>query len=76
MQIHSLFALCAEILVHNLQLTFIVSLTGANAPAAALPYVAAVVRHDVGMLAAFHNDDLLLDDGEIILCGIRRGDSH
>lgn len=36
------------------------------------PYVAAVIRHYVGMFTALHYDDLLLDDRKIIVCGTRR----
>lgn len=36
------------------------------------PYVAAEIRHDVGMLAALNDDDFLLDDGEIVFCGDRQ----
>lgn len=40
------------------------------------PYVAAVIRHYVGMFAALHYDNFLLDDREIILCGTRQRESE
>lgn len=46
-----------------------------NQKTGVLPYVAAVIRHYVGMLAALHDDNLLLDDGKIILCGGRQRQS-
>lgn len=37
-----------------------------------VPYVAAIICHYVWMFAAFYYDNFLLDDREIILCGIRQ----
>lgn len=35
------------------------------------PNVAAIISHYVGMFAALYDDNFLLDDGEIVLCGSR-----
>lgn len=35
------------------------------------PNVAAIICHDVAVLAALYDDDFLLDDRKIVLCGVR-----
>lgn len=34
--------------------------------------VAAIICHNVGMLAALYNDYFLLDDGEVVLCRVKQ----
>lgn len=70
MQIHSLLALQME--EETCKLTTVSAINNrerGNTDADSSPNVAAIIRHDVGMFAALHDDDFLLDDGKIILCG-------
>lgn len=69
-QIHSLLALQMEEEACKLTTVSAINNRGrGNTEADSSPYVAAIIRHDVGMFAALHDDDFLLDDGKIVLCG-------